>query len=109
MAEPTTTHGIGSETQLTVSQKTSGASHRLRRILKLVLTDNLDGAEIHEENDEREDGSSQAPTQTTETQVTLNSEAQAPAHVRRLGREAHSDRCLYSPRNCAGSLRSDFS
>jgi hypothetical protein len=109
MTEPTTSHGIGSETQLTVSQKTFGASHCLRRILKLVLTDNLDGAEIHEENDEREDGSSQAPTQTTETQVTLDSEAQAHAHARRLGREAHSDRCLYSPRNCAGSLRSDFS
>lgn len=97
-------HGIGSGTQLTVSRKTFGACHRLRFLNSYLLT-NLDGAEIHEENDEREDGSSQAPTQTTETQVVLDSEAQA--HARRIGREAHSDRCMYSPRNCAGSLRSD--
>ena len=64
---------------------------------KLILTDNLDGAEIHEENNEREDGSSQASTQTTETQVVLDSEAQQ-AYTRRIGREApHFDRCLYSP------------
>jgi hypothetical protein len=101
-----TSHGIGSRTQLTVSQKAFGAPHRLRFLNSYLLT-NLDGAEIHEENDEREDGSSQAPTQTTETQVALDSEAQAHAHARRVGREAHSDRCLYSPRNRAGSLRSD--
>ena len=87
-------HGTGSENQLTVSQKTSGTSHRLRFLNSYLLT-NLDGAEIHEENDEREDGSSQSPTQTTETQVVSDSEAQA--HARRVGREAHSDRCLYCP------------
>jgi hypothetical protein len=117
MTEPITSHGIGSKTQPTVSQKTfaSGASHPSSPILKFILTDNLDGAEIHEENEEREEGSSQAPTptQTTDTQGTLDSlaegQAHAHAHARRPGREAHSDRCLYSPRNCAGSLRSDFS
>jgi hypothetical protein len=89
-------HGIGSGTQLSVPQRTFGASHR-PRFLKLIFTDDLDGAEIHEENDEREDGSSQAPTQTTETQVVLDSEAQAHAYARRVGRDAHSGRCLYSP------------
>lgn len=67
-----TGHGISSETQLTVQKM-------------------FDHAEIHEENDEREDGSSRAPTQTTETQVvsTLDSEAQQTL-ARHVGREAHS-------------------
>jgi hypothetical protein len=104
-----TSHEVGSETKLTVSEKTSGASHRLRLLNSYLLTNLDDGAEIHEENDEREDGSSEAPTQTTETQVVLDSEAQAHAHARRVGREAHFDRCLYSPRNCVGLSRSDVS
>ena len=65
---------------------------------------NLDGAEVHEERDEREDGLSEAPTQTTETQ--------AQAHARRIGRlgEAYTERCPYSTRNfCGFHLRSDVS
>ena len=46
---------------------------------------NLEGAEIHEENDEREAGSSRATTQTRETPVVLDSEAQA--HSRGLGQD----------------------
>ena len=63
-------------------------------------------AEIHGGKDrlsEREDGSSLAPTPTTETQAA--SEVQQ-AQARR---EARSDRCMYSLRNCAEVflLRSD--
>ena len=104
--------GIDSETQLTASQKTFGASGAIvSDSFKLIFTDKLDGAEIYEETDEREDGSgsSQAQTQTTETQVVLDSKAQAHFRLGRVGREAHPDRCLYYSRNCAGSFGSDVS
>jgi len=81
-------HGIGSETPLalTVSQKTPLVCPIVSGFSKLlILTGNLEGAEIHEEDDEREDGSSRPTTQTTETPVVLDSEAQA--HPRRVGQD----------------------